>query len=309
MSGEKLKKFTDNLLKVYNYAFTEETTYGFYKPNEAMYQAVRMTAKEYHCLCCGKHFQVRIRNDNDGILYFSKSRIAAQKKLWSELELDFPDEAALEQEPFVYQIIGYCADCAADKLAEKADAGQQINNLCHRLYLQDIMVADKAKQYMTEAVERWLKGISDAGELTKFDITNPAILQELIWIMVLSDTEKCQQALAEYKTARESLQQGLDELLQEATPAWKGYAARSTSLPESMSDGEYHEYTLAFPADDTQGQDFYLQRQVLKERAEMFVRQPRIDTLEDLLGDAGFQEKWLDMVLDKVNDLTKRQGM
>ena len=80
MAGNKFK-FTDNLLKVYNYAFTEETTYGFYKPNEAMYVGLRMTEKQYNCPGCHKVFTVKIRNDNDGILYFSKGRIAQQKKM------------------------------------------------------------------------------------------------------------------------------------------------------------------------------------------------------------------------------------
>ena len=64
-----MTKITDNLLKVYDYAFLEGATYGFYKPNDAMYVGVRMTEKQYNCPGCGKSFRVKIRNDNDGILY------------------------------------------------------------------------------------------------------------------------------------------------------------------------------------------------------------------------------------------------
>lgn len=298
-------KITDNLLKVYSYAFIEETTYGFYKPNEAMYVGVRMTQKQYNCPECQKNFKVEIRNDNDGILYFSKSRIADQKKLYDELGMDFPADWELMEKPYTYQLIGYCAACAAQKFAESDHVGQRITNLCHELYLQDMLVSDKAKQYMTDAVQAWLNGIAEAEELTRFDLTQPEIIQELIWIMVLSDTAKCEQALQEYRDAVQPILYELHNLLEKATPAWKAYAPRSSSLPESMSDGEYHEYTLAFPADNTVGQDFYFKKNIEKARVEMFVNQPRLASIQDLLADAGFQEKWIDMVMDKANELTR----
>lgn len=303
--AENKFKFTDNLLKVYNYAFTEETTYGFYKPNEAMYVGVRMTEKQYNCPGCHKVFTVKIRNDNDGILYFSKGRIAQQKKVYDELDMDFPADWELMEKPYAYQLIGYCPDCAAEKLAASQDNGQRINNLCHELYLQDMLVYDKARQFTTDAVEKWLAGIQEPEELTRFDLTRPEIVQELIWIMVLSDTEACEKALQEYRDAVQPILYELNQLLEKSTPAWKAYAPRSSSLPESMSDGEYHEYTLAFPADDTVGHDFYFPRMVEKSRVEMFVKQPRMESIQDLLSDAGFQEQWIDMVMDKANELTR----
>ncbi|MDD3114116.1 MAG: hypothetical protein PHQ44_00070 [Anaerovibrio sp.] len=305
MADNVMRKITDNLLKVYNYAFLEDTTYGFYKPNEAMYVGVRMTAKQYNCPKCGRAFTVDIRNDNDGILYFSKERIGEQKQVYERLGLDFPADWELMEKPYTYQLIGYCADCARRELGDSEDVGQRINNLCHELYLQDMLVSDKARQYMTDAVQHWLDGIHEAEELTRFDLANPEVLQELIWIMVLSDTEACEQALQDYRDALQPVLYELGTLLEKATPAWKAYTARSSSLPESMSDGEYHEYTLAFPADDTVGQDFYFKKSVEKARAEMFIRQPRINSIQDLLADAGFQEKWLDMVMDKANELTR----
>ena len=304
-ANDSITKITDNLLKVYDYAFLEGATYGFYKPNEAMYVGVRMTEKQYHCPGCGRSFSVRIRNDNDGILYFSKSRIAEQKRIYDELELDFPADWELMEKPYTYHLTGYCADCGARELAGDVRWPQRINNLCHELYLQDMLVSDKARQYMTDAVQRWLDGISEAQELTRFDLASPEVLQELIWIMVLSDTEACEKALQEYLDAVQPLISELKELLEEATPAWKAYVARSSSLPESMSDGEYHEYTLAFPADDTEGQDFYFKRSVEKSRVEMFVSQRRISSIQELLADAGFQERWMDMVMDKANELLK----
>ncbi|MGM9539177.1 hypothetical protein [Anaerovibrio sp.] len=304
-ANDSITKITDNLLKVYDYAFLEGATYGFYKPNDAMYAGVRMTEKQYHCPGCGRSFSVKIRNDNDGILYFSRSRIAEQKKIYEELGLDFPADHELMEKPYTYHLTGYCAECADRELAEADQWPQRINNLCHALYLQDMLVSDKARQYMTDAVQRWLDGISEARELTRFDLANPEVLQELIWIMVLSDTEACEKALQEYRDAIQPLLYELKELLERATPAWKAYVARSSSLPESMSDGEYHEYTLAFPADDTQGQDFYFRRSVEKSRVGMFVSQRRISSIQELLADAGFQERWIDMVMDKANELLK----
>lgn len=304
-ADERITKITDNLLRVYDYAFLEGPAYGFYKPNDAMYVGVRMVEKQYHCPGCGRSFSVRIRNDNDGVLYFSRSRIAKQKAVYEELGLDFPEERELMERPYVYRLTGYCRDCAARGLLQSGEWPQRINNLCHELYLQDMLVSDKAKQYMTDAVRRWLDGIGEAQELTRFNLADPGVLQELIWIMVLSDTEACERALLEYRDAIQPLLYELKELLEGATPAWKAYVARSSSLPESMSDGEYHEYTLAFPADDTEGQDFYFQKTIEKSRVEMFVSQRRIESIQELLADAGFQEKWLDMVMDKANELVK----
>ena len=306
MAGNIIKKYTDNLLKVYNYAFVEEATYGFYKPNEAMYAGVRMTKKEYSCPDCHQVFAVNIRNDNDGILYFSKSRIAKQKKIYEELGKDFPADWELMEKPYTYRLVGYCPKCAEKNFGDSDEIGQRIGNLCHKLYLQDMLVSDKAHQYTTDAVQRWLDGIQDAEELNRFDLSRPEILQELIWIMVLSDTEECERALQEYQDAIRPIIYEIENLLEQATPAWKAYIARSSSLPESMSDGEYHEYTLAFPADDTIGHDFYFKKTVEKARVEMFLKQPRMKTIQDLLGDAGFQEKWLDMVMDKANELSGR---
>ena len=305
MAENVIRKYTDNLLKVYNYAFVEETTYGFYKPNEAMYVGVRMTEKQYNCPGCHQVFTVNIRNDNDGILYFSKSRIAEQQKVYDELGKDFPADWELMEKPYAYQLIGYCPKCAEEKFKDSDEVGQRINNLCHELYLQDMLVSDKAHQYTTDAVQRWLDGIQDAEELNRFDLTRPEILQELIWIMVLSDTEECEKALQEYRDAIQPIIYELGNLLEQATPAWKAYTARNSCLPESMSDGEYHEYTLAFPADDTVGHDFYFKKTVEKARVEMFLKQPRMEAIQDLLGDAGFQEKWMDMVMDKANELVR----
>ena len=50
---------------------------------------------------------------------------------------------------------------------------------------------------------------------------------------------------------------------------------------------------MAFPEVDTQRQEFYLQRRIEKERAELFREQPQIDSREDLLTGTGIQPQWV----------------
>ncbi|MBO6245528.1 MAG: hypothetical protein J6N55_04505, partial [Anaerovibrio sp.] len=93
--------------------------------------------------------------------------------------------------------------------------------------------------------------------------------------------------------------------LEKQTPAWKANVAHSCSLPDSMSDEEYHEYTVAFPDESSEGQDFYMEKSIEKERVSMFLTQHRLTSLEEVLMDAGFHEEWIDMVVDKGTSLTK----
>ena len=68
---------------------------------------------------------------------------------------------------------------------------------------------------------------------------------------------------------------------------FRAYAVRPTRAPESMSDKLYHEYTIAFPADDAPNELYYIERELEKSRVEMFLAQPRIETIEELRREAG----------------------
>lgn len=305
MPDIEMTKITDRLLSVYNYAFIESMPYGFFKPNDAMYVGVRLVDKRYHCPKCNNSFVVKYRNDNDGITYFSKSRIGSQKKVYDKLGMDFPMDWELMEEPFTYQLQAVCSKCAAKYIATSDEEGQRIYNLCQKLHMEDELIAAKAKQFMTAALKKWLDGITESSYLLQFDLSTHDNLRDLVCAVILQDTKAIEDALQEYRDNTHPILFEARQLLKKATPAWKAMVARSSSLPDSMSDDEYHEYTVAFPADDTVGQDFYTARSIEKERVEMFLEQRRCASLEDVLLDVGFHEEWIDMVVDKGTALTK----
>ena len=127
--------------------------------------------KMYHCPKCKGEFTVKYRNDNDGITYFSKSRIAAQKKVYEDLGLDFPANWELMEQPFTYHIVGVCSECAKKDIMESQEDGQHIYNLCHELHMQDELMAAKAKKYMTNSLQKWLDGITESSYLMQFDLS------------------------------------------------------------------------------------------------------------------------------------------
>ena len=300
-----MTKITDNLLKVYNYAFIDDMPYGFFKPNDAMYVGVKLVDKMYHCPECGGEFTVKFRNDNDGITYFSKSRIAAQKKVYEYLGLDFPANWELMEQPFTYHIIGVCSECAKKDIMESQEDGQHIYNLCHELHMQDELMAAKAKKYMTNSLQKWLDGITESSYLMQFDLSTRESLRDLICAVIMQDTKAVEDALQEYRDTIQPIIYEAKQLLEKQTPAWKANVAHSCSLPDSMSDEEYHEYTVAFPDESSEGQDFYMEKSIEKERVSMFLTQHRLTSLEEVLMDAGFHEEWIDMVVDKGTSLTK----
>lgn len=305
MSDLDMTRITDNLMKVYNYAFIEDMPYGFFKPNDAMYVGVRLVDKRYHCPKCGREFTIKFRNDNDGITYFSKSRIAAQREIYDSLELDFPTQWELLEKPFTYHTIGVCSECAEKTILSSEEAGQQIYNLCHRLHMQDELLSAKAVKLMTDAVKKWVDGITESSFLLQFDLSTHDNLRDLVCAVILQDATGVEAALQEYRDTIQPIIYQARKLLINQPPTWKAMVAHSSSLPMSLSDDEYHEYTVAFPADDTRGQDFYSEQSVIKERVEMFLEQHRCASLEEVLMDAGFHEEWIDMVVDKGTSLQK----
>ena len=56
---------------------------------------------------------------------------------------------------------------------------------------------------------------------------------------------------------------------------FSAYVGRPLSLPESIADKIYHEYTVAFPAEGTSTARFYLRREIEKSRAAMFLSEAR----------------------------------
>lgn len=308
MQELEMTNITDNLFNVYNYAFVESMPYGFYKPDDPYhdYVGVRLVRKAYHCPACKQEFIVNYRNDNDGITYFSKSRIAAQREIYKELNMDFPDEADFLKKEFTYQAIGYCQECAKKELGSSDHPNQRIINLCHELHMQDELVAAKAKQQMTDAVKRWVDNLNESSQLLEWDLsTHHDDLKDLACAIILEDTAELQKSLQEYRDAIQPLIYELKQLNAGQPMDWKAYVPRTSTIHESMTDEEYHEYTVAFAADDTVGQDFYIYRNVERERVDMFIKQRRIRSLEEMLMDTGFHEEWVDMIVDKGVSLKK----
>lgn len=308
MQELEMTNITDNLLHVYNYAFTEVMPYGFFKPDDPYhdYIGVRLVRKAYHCPACKQEFIVNYRNDNDGITYFSKSRIEAQKKVYAELGLTFPDEAKFLDEEFTYQAIGYCQACADKEINKSDHPNQRIITLCHELHMQDELVAAKAKQYMTDAVKRWVDNLTESSQLLELDLsTHHDDLKDLVCAIILEDTKALEGALQEYRDTIQPIIYELKQLNVCQPIDWEAYVPRTSTIYESMTDEEYHEYTVAFAAEDTVGQDFYMHRKVERERVDMFIKQHRIRSLEEMLMDAGFHEEWVDMIVDKGISLKK----
>lgn len=72
---------------------------------------------------------------------------------------------------------------------------------------------------------------------------------------------------------------------------------------ESMHDKIYHEYTVAFPREDTRPEEYYICRPLEQSRVRMFLEQPRIETLDELLMEAGFHGEWIDLVTERIKEL------
>jgi len=96
-------------------------------------------------------------------------------------------------------------------------------------------------------------------------------------------------------------------LLEALPEEWKAYAARSTAVFESMNDKMYHEYTVVFPAPGQLPEDYYIYRTIEKKRVLMFLEQPRIETLEELLMEVGFHGEWIDLVTNRLESLAQEK--
>ncbi len=291
-------KITDHLLDVFNYSFVETMPYGFFWTKDVRYMPVNLVDKRYHCPKCQQKFTVKYHHT--GVTYFSKTRIASQRRIYESLGLDFPlDEAIAEEQPFHYEAVGYCRECAAQVVMQAKSAGQQIYNLCERLHEADELLAAKARKRMDEAVEKWLSQITKSEQLLQYDLSSHETLRDLVCAIILADQEPFAAILAEYSQKAAALIAEIRALNGDSPQEWTAFTARSTALYESMADDLYHEYTVAFPEAGQQAQTFYVEHVIERSRVEMFLQQPRIRTVDELFLDAGFHEEWIDAVVEK----------
>ncbi len=301
---QEIKRITDQLLDVFNYAFVESVPYAFFIPKEDKYVAVNLKDKVCHCQSCGKTIRVRYRQN--GVTYFSKGRLAAQRRIYEQLGITFPTMGDLADEiPYTYRVIGYCGTCAEQAVMKSEDAAQQVCNLAEHLHHADELVVVKAQKLMGDVVQRWLAGITQSEQLLQYDLSTYEALRDLLCAVILQDTANLEAELRTYLDTVYTLRTKLEQLNAAQTVNWRAYAVRSTAVYESMSEELYHEYTVAFPEAGTVGQDFYVSRMIERDKVDMFVQQKRIESLDELLLEAGFQDDWVDWLVEKGTLLTK----
>jgi hypothetical protein len=294
-------KIKEQLDSVYEYCFVETVPYAFFKPNPARDIAVNLRAKEYRCPACGKVTRVPYRYHGD--TYFSKGKLAAERRTYDKLGLEFPTMGRIVAgEPFVNEAVGYCAACAKERLGASEDPAQRAVNLAQQLHRADALVATAARLAMEEALRRWLAA-ADAETLRQFDVSTLEKTRDLICAIMLDDTAGAEQALADYRAVVRHVQETCAQLLSLLPEVFTASVARSTHAPESMSDKVYHEYTVAFAAADAPREEFYFPRRVEKQRLSMFLEQPRVASLADLFSEVGFHGEWLDFFRARVHEL------
>lgn len=294
-------KIKEQLESVYEYCFVETVPYAFFKPNPARDIAVNLRAKEYRCPACGKVTRVPYRYHGD--TYFSKGKLAAERRTYDKLGLDFPTMGRIAAgEPFVNEAVGYCAACAKERLGASEDPAQRVVNLAQQLHRADALVVTAARLAMEGALRRWLAA-ADAETLRQFDVSTLEKTRDLICAIMLDDTAGPEQALADYRAVVRHVQETCAQLLASLPEVFTASVARSTHAPESMSDKVYHEYTVAFAAADAPREEFYFPRRVEKQRLSMFLEQPRVASLAELFSEVGFHGEWLDFFSARVHEL------
>ncbi len=297
-------RITDNLLNIFNYSFVETVPYAFFKPNPERDIAVRLIDKEYHCPGCGK--VTRVVYQERPVTYFSKGKLAQQRRIYDKLGKHFPNMGEIEAgTPFTNEAIGYCRDCAEKGLLQDETPAQRVCNLSLQLHAEDELVVAKAKAAMEEALKKWLAGVKTAEEFLQYGLGDFNAVRDLICAVMLQDTEPVEKILTAYTEKVGALKEKITKLLAELPDKWKAYAARSTAVYESMNDKMYHEYSVIFPQAGVIPEDYYIYRAIEKGRVRMFLEQPRVETLEELLMEVGFHGEWIDLVNQRLQELMK----
>lgn len=241
--AEPAATITANLAQAFHYSFVETVPYAFFKPNPERDIAVNLRAKEYRCEKCGRVTRVTYRNE--GVTYYSKGKLAEERRIYDTLGLSFPYMGEINDGvEFTNEAYGYCQACAQECVLQSMEPAQRAYNLAELLHTADMLVLSHAR-------------------------------------------DDAEQALTAYRGLVKEVQEQEEELLTKLPDKFRAYAVRPTRAPESMSDKLYHEYTIAFPADDAPNELYYIERELEKSRVEMFLAQPRIETIEELRREAG----------------------
>lgn len=294
-------KITDNLLHVFDYCFVETVHYEFYKPKEGRDIPVNLEGKEYHCEQCGK--VTKVFYHKRPLTYYSKGKLAQERRVYDKLGKAFPAMGQLAAgEPFWNEAVGLCHDCARQSVLQSETPEQRVYNLCEELHGLDELVVAKAKAAMEQSLRAWLAGAS-ADDLTAYDLGSFEGVKDMICAVMLQDTTAEQRELEAYQKRAAAIREEVENLLATLPATFQAYAQRSVLVYESMHDKIYHEYTVAFPREDTQPEEYYIRRPLEQSRVRMFLEQPRIETLDELFLEAGFHGEWIDLVTERIREL------
>ena len=295
---------TDNLLNVFNYCFVETVPYAFFKPNPERDIAVNLVDKEYHCEDCGKVTQVLYQKRP--LTYYSKGKLAMERRIYDKLGKRFPFMGEIEAGvPFTNEAIGLCEACATKKVLKSEEAEQKIVNLARDLHRADELAVAKAQAAMEQALTRWLDSVTEPETFLQYNLGDFNAVRDLICAAMLDDTVELAKVLQEYQSDVVQLKSVISKMLKTLPDKWLAYAERSTAVFESMHDKMYHEYSVAFPAEGQMPENYYIYRPIEKERVQMFLEQPRIETLDELMMEVGFHGEWIDLVTKRVAELQK----
>ncbi|MBQ1868289.1 hypothetical protein [Selenomonas sp.] len=295
-------RITDNLLNVFNYCFVETVPYAFFKPNPERDIPVKLVGKEYHCECCGKVSTVKY--NERPLTYYSKGKLAQERRIYDKLGKEFPFMGEIEDgAPFTNAAIGLCAECAKKEVLTADSPEQMAVNLSGQLHRADELLVAKARAAMEKSLADWLAKVEKPEDFLQYNLTDFNALRDFICAVMLEDTSPVEAILREYREEIAGIETKLRGLLETLPESWKAYAARSTAVFESMNDKMYHEYTVVFPAPGQMPEDYYIYRTIEKKRVLMFLEQPRVEELEELLMEVGFHGEWIDMVTSRLESL------
>lgn len=294
----KRPTITGDLQNVFNYAFIETASYHFIVPKPEKYISVHMTDKINHCMDCGNDLKVQY-NEN-GLVYIANNRMEKQKKLYEKYHLQLPK---LGEENFTYFQDGYCAICAQNHIYNQSK-GQDVCNACMELNQLDEGLMINAQDLIEKVVHTWIYGIKSKDELKNLDLSTYLAIRELICGVIFGQKDLLDKILQVYqsKVAEKKIliQSILDEI---ATPSFAGYVARPTTVYETMDDNLYNEYTVVFPSESTPEENFYVLKEVEKNRVAMFLGQKRIESVDELLSETIFSDIWIEWLMQHLNNL------
>ena len=142
---------TANLAQAFHYSFVETVPYAFFKPNPERDIAVNLRAKEYRCQGCGKITRVTYRNE--GVTYYSKGKLAEERRIYDTLGLTFPYMGEINAgKEFTNEAYGYCRACAQVKILDSMEPAQRAYNLAELLHTADALVLSHAKDDAEQAL-------------------------------------------------------------------------------------------------------------------------------------------------------------